>query len=162
MDGVLICGVYGTGKSSLAAEIATLLERRGAAFGAIDLDWLTWFEVPDMDEQAARDVFLANLADVVGNYRSIGVRHLVLAGAVRDRGEVEALGHAVGFTLRVVRLDVPLETITRRLSAEPTTGRRDDLAVAERWLAESTGVGVEDMAMPNTGSVHDAALRIID
>ena len=52
VDGVLICGVYGTGKSSLAAEIAETLERHGVSYGALDLDWLTWFDVPGMDHTA--------------------------------------------------------------------------------------------------------------
>jgi hypothetical protein len=37
VDGVVIAGVYGTGKSSVAAEIAETLERRGAPYGALDL-----------------------------------------------------------------------------------------------------------------------------
>jgi pantothenate kinase-related protein Tda10 len=41
--GVLISGVFGTGKSSTAEGIATILEARGLAYAAMDLDWLTWF-----------------------------------------------------------------------------------------------------------------------
>ena len=57
------------GQSSLAAEIAETLERHGVSYGALDLDWLTWFDVPGMDHIAARDVYLANVAAVVRNYR---------------------------------------------------------------------------------------------
>jgi hypothetical protein len=45
-EGVLITGVYGAGKSSVAEEVADALEARGARFGAVDLDWLMWFGVP--------------------------------------------------------------------------------------------------------------------
>ena len=162
MDGVLICGAYGAGKSSVAAEIATILERRGVAFGAIDLDWLTWFQIPEMDERTARRVFLANVADVVGNYQDFGVQHIVLAGAVRSRQEVADLERVTGIGVRVVRLEVPIEEIRRRLSPDPTTGRRDDLTVAEQWLAGGVGVGVEDLALANDGSVPHLAARIID
>lgn len=162
MDGVLICGVYGVGKSSLAAEIADTLERRGVAYGAIDLDWLTWFEAPGMDERGLRDVFLANVAAVVGNYRVAGVRHIVLAGAIHTRDEVVELERATGIALRVVRLEVPLPEIARRLAADPTSGRRDDLAVAEQWLHDGVGVGVEDLAIANDGSVPELAARVID
>jgi DUF1009 family protein len=140
MDGVLIAGVYGTGKSSVAAEIAETLERRGVSYAAIDLDWLTWFDVPGMDRDAATEVYLANVASVAGNLRAAGVRHLVLAVAVRDR----------------------LEVIARRLRSDPTSGRRDDLEVAARWLDDSVGAGVEDLALANTGSIPDLADRIID
>jgi adenylylsulfate kinase-like enzyme len=162
MDGVLIAGVYGTGKSSVAAEIAETLERRGVSYAAIDLDWLTWFDVPGMDRDAATEVYLANVASVAGNLRAAGVRHLVLAVAVRDRDEVRALEAATGAALRVVRLEVPLEVIARRLRSDPTSGRRDDLEVAARWLDDSVGAGVEDLALANTGSIPDLADRIID
>jgi adenylylsulfate kinase-like enzyme len=39
VEGVLITGVYGAGKSSVAEEIADALEARGARFAAVDLDW---------------------------------------------------------------------------------------------------------------------------
>ncbi len=90
-DGVVITGVYGAGKSSLAAEIAETLERRGIAYGALDLDWLMWFAVPRLEQRAANQVYLANVAAVVANYRRAGVRHLVLAGAVRDEHDLAAL-----------------------------------------------------------------------
>ena len=162
VDGVLICGVYGSGKSSIAAEIAETLERRGVSYGALDLDWLTWFDVPDMDPAAARAVYLANVATVARNYRDVGVRHVVLAGSVRDRDEVRALAAAAAIPLRVVRLEVPLDEIAHRLSHDPTTGRRDDLRAAAQWLDESIGVGVEDRTVANAGPIHDVARHIID
>jgi adenylylsulfate kinase-like enzyme len=162
VDGVLICGVYGTGKSSLAAEIAETLERHGVSYGALDLDWLTWFDVPGMDHTAARDVYLANVAAVVRNYRDFGIRHVVLAGSVRDTDEVRALEAAASIPLRVVRLEVPLEEIARRLRPDPTSGRRYDLKVAAQWLAASIGIGVEDLSLANAGPIQDVAFQIID
>jgi gluconate kinase len=162
VDGVLITGVYGTGKSSIAAEIAETLERRGVSYGAVDLDWLTWFEVPGMDTDAARRVYLANVATVVGNYREFGVRHIVLAGAVRNTDDVKALERAAAMPLRVVRLEVTLDEIARRLREDPTSGRRDDLDIAAQWLDDSVGVGVEDLAIANVGPIQSVAGRIID
>jgi len=161
-DGVLITGVFGTGKSSVAAEIAETLERRGVSYGALDLDWLTWFEVPGMDDGAARRVYRANVADVVRNYRTAGVRHVVLAGAVRDRDEIRALQLATELPLRVVRLEVPLDEIARRLKSDPTTGRRDDLQVAAQWLNDSIGVGIEDLSIANEGPIQNVATHIIE
>lgn len=161
-DGVLITGVYGTGKSSVAAEIAQTLEDRGVPYGAIDLDWLTWFDVPAMDEVAAQDVYLANVATVVRNYCDFGVRHVVLAGSVRNRDGVQALEEAAATPLRVVRLEVTLDEIARRLRADPTSGRRNDLKVAAQWLAESVGVGFEDLSIANAGPIQSVACEIID
>ena len=39
-EGVLITGVYGSGKSSVAAEIAYLLQQRRQPFALLDLDFL--------------------------------------------------------------------------------------------------------------------------
>ena len=41
-EGVLLTGVYGSGKSSLAKEIAYLLEQRGEPYALLDLDYLSW------------------------------------------------------------------------------------------------------------------------
>jgi gluconate kinase len=162
VDGVVITGVYGTGKSSVAAEIAERLERSGVSYGALDLDWLTWFEVPGMDDATARRVYLANVADVVRNYRAAGVRHVVFAGAIRDGDELHALQVATAMPLRVVRLEVPLTEIARRLQSDPTTGRRDDLQVATRWLSDSVGVGIEDVTIANEGPIQNVATQIIE
>ena len=39
-EGVLITGVYGSGKSSVAVEIAYLLEQRRQPYALLDLDFL--------------------------------------------------------------------------------------------------------------------------
>ena len=41
-EGVLLTGVYGSGKSSLAQEIAYLLEQRDERYALLDLDYLSW------------------------------------------------------------------------------------------------------------------------
>lgn len=41
-EGVLITGVYGSGKSTVAAEIAYLLEQRRQPYALLDLDFLGW------------------------------------------------------------------------------------------------------------------------
>jgi hypothetical protein len=162
VDGVLITGVYGSGKSTVAAEIAEQLERRGISYGAIDLDWLTWFETPDLDEGSSQRIFLENLACVVGNYLRAGVVHFVLAGAVRDRRALDRMGASIPVPLRVVRLDVPFEVIERRLEADPTDGRRDDLRVASTWLADGTGAGLEDLVVSNEQPIASVGSAIIE
>ena len=129
---------------------------------SIDLDWLTWFETPDLDDDSSERIFLENLACVVGNYLRAGVRHFVLAGAVRDRRALDHMAASIPVPLRVVRLDVPIDVIERRLEADPTDGRRDDLRVASTWLAAGTGAGVEDITISNEQPIATVGAAIID
>jgi gluconate kinase len=161
-EGVLITGVYGAGKSTVAEEIADSLEARGARFGAVDLDWLMWFGVPGVEPEDLRRVYLANLAAVVANYRDAGVVRFVLAGAVRDREEVRELEAAAGLPLRVVRLVVSREQVDHRLENDPTSGRHGDLEVAREWLAGRVGEGIEDRAVTNDGPIAAVASEILD
>jgi hypothetical protein len=41
---VLVTGVYGSGKSSVVADIGALLESRCERYGVLDVDWLGWFD----------------------------------------------------------------------------------------------------------------------
>jgi hypothetical protein len=84
-EGVLITGVYGSGKSSVAAEIAHLLEQRRRPYALLDLDYLGW---GGTDDVAAYFLMLRNLAAVAGNYREAGVGTFVVAWFVRDQGAV--------------------------------------------------------------------------
>ena len=158
---VLITGVFGTGKSSLAAELAYQLERRGAPYAAIDLDWLLWFD-SGLDDAASDDVFWRNVRAVVANYLAAGVRYFVLAIAIRDRAELDGLATAVGVPMRVVRLEVPLDEIERRLLADATTERRDDLRRAGEWLDAATGAELADLTLRNEGPISELAATVLD
>ena len=166
---VLITGVYGSGKSSVAAEVAHLLEKRGLPYGAIDLDWLGWFYPGDGDPSehtreysgAAAEVQLRNVVAVSGNYRSVGVRYFVLAGAIGSRTELDDLQRAVAVPMRVVRLEVPIREIERRLARDPTAGRAADMRVAREWIEAKRGVGLEDLTVDGDRPIREVALEIL-
>lgn len=71
-SGVLVCGAYGTGKSTAAEEIATRLEAGGVPFAAIDLDWLMWCDT--------------GTGDGVGNLRLGGGHSLTIYAWDNDAG----------------------------------------------------------------------------
>lgn len=159
---VLITGIYGSGKSALAAEIADILEKESLPYAAIDLDWLTWFQAPDHAARGDQRILIANLRAVVDNYLRVGVRWFVLAGAIGSRTELDEIKAAVPALVTVVRLTVPLNEIERRLRPDVTTGRQDDLRVAAAWLADSVGVGIEDLTMANDRPIREVALDVLD
>jgi putative protein kinase ArgK-like GTPase of G3E family len=43
-EAVLVTGVYGSGKSTVVADIGGLLEERGEYYGVLDIDWLGRFD----------------------------------------------------------------------------------------------------------------------
>lgn len=157
---VLVAGVYGAGKSTVVADIGALLEGRDERYGVIDVDWLGWFDAGG-DEPAHRRVVLSNVRSVCEAYLAEGVRRLALAWAVRDRPQLDALRAAVPAPMRVVRLEVGLDVVERRLSTDPTQERRqDDLRVARAWLAAGHGVGLEDLLLPGDQPVRTTSEAI--
>ena len=160
-EAVLITGVYGSGKSSVAQEIAYLLENQGAPYALLDLDFLGWADTGGGGRPVWLGVMMKNLTALVGNYLEIGVRFFVLAGAIRDVAELETLEAELSMPLKVVRLTVPLQEIEDRLRPDPTAGRQDDLRGAASWVAASVGVGVEDRTVSNDRPIREVAADIL-
>ena len=156
--GVLLTGGYGSGKSTVAEEIAYLLEQRGEPYALLDLDYLSWAGTGTGGSAAEFGLMLQSLAVVAANYRQAGIRLFVLAYFVRSLGEVEGVRAALGLPLRVVRLTVPLPVIQQRLAGDATSGRRDDLRAAAASIAAAAGAGVEDLAVGNDRPI-DAVAR---
>jgi energy-coupling factor transporter ATP-binding protein EcfA2 len=148
-EGVLLTGVYGSGKSSVAKEIAYLLEQRGEPYAMLDLDYLSWAGDATSDRASEFGLMLENLAAVAANYRRAGIRLFVLAYFVRSPGEVRGVREALGLPLRVARLTVRLPEIERRLAGDVTSGRRDDLRAAAASIGAAEGAGVEDVVIGN-------------
>jgi hypothetical protein len=160
-EGVLITGVYGSGKSSVAAEIAYVLEQRRQPYALLDLDFLGWGVNYRDDDSAGFGLTLRNLAAVVSNYRQAGISVFVLAYFVRDHGALRGIREAVGVPLRVVRLAVPLPDIARRLAADVTTERQEELREAARQIAVGEGAGIEDVMLANDRPVGIVAQQVM-
>lgn len=156
-EGVLITGVYGSGKSSIAAEIGYLLEQRDELYGLLDLDYLGWIG----DHEMGFRMMLRNLVTVAANFREVGARYFVVAYFVRDREALTSVTAALGVPTKVVRVEVPLREIEQRLSADVTSGRQDDLRDAAAALASSAGVGIEDLAVRNDRPVPVIARELM-
>jgi thymidylate kinase len=160
-EGVLITGVYGSGKSTIGAEIAYLLEQRRQPYALLDLDFLGWGGATFDNHAAGSPLMLRNLAAVASNYRDAGITTFVLAWFVRDHGALRRVREAAGVPLRVVRLSVPLPDIERRLAVEATTERQDDLREAAASIAAAEGEGVEDVVVANNRPVPVVAQEVM-
>ena len=158
---VVVTGVYGVGKTTVVEEMAEQLENTGLTFGAIDLDWLWWFNVPGLDDHDVDSIGLANLAAVVGNYLGAGVSHLMLAGAIEGNTDLAAVGRAIRCPMRVVRLTLSYREIENRLAGAVTTGRQIDLRQTEVWLQQDYGSGIGDLVIVNDRPVQAVAREIL-
>jgi hypothetical protein len=156
-DGVLITGVFGSGRSSVAAEITYLLEQRDQRYALLDLDYLGWVG----DHAMRYQMMLRNLAAVAPNYRAAGIGVIAVAYFVRDLDALRSVREALGVPLRVVRLSVSLPDIERRLASDVTSGRRDDLRDAASSVAAGEGLGVEDIVVRNDRAVGTVAREVM-
>ena len=83
----MLTGVYGSGKSSVAEEIAYLLEQRGEPYALLDLDYLSWASMGTDDRSAEFGLMLQNLAAVAANYCCRSFRVSVAASSLVSVGE---------------------------------------------------------------------------
>jgi hypothetical protein len=162
-EAVLITGVFGVGKTSVVEEMAELLEERSIAYGALDLDWLTWFDSgsEDEDRESEHRMMLLNLSAVVTHYLAAGARFFLLARSLRDHSDLDSLRASLPMPLRVVNLVLPLEEIEQRLSSAVTQGRQTDLRNAAAWLEASHGQGIGDRTVSNERAIGEVAGEIL-
>jgi len=159
-EALLITGLFGTGKSSVAVEIADVLESRDLPYAVIDLDWLCWGYAGGGEDTEHR-MMLANLRPVLANYLGAGVRYVVLARSLRTAEELGTLRRTLSMPLRVVGLAVPFDEIERRLGADVTSSRADDLRDARAWIAAGEGTGFEDHVVANDRPLRQVAEDVI-
>jgi adenylylsulfate kinase len=118
IDAIVVTGPVGAGKSSTAAAISEVLEEFAVPHAMIDMDHLRWvYPNPPGDRFAAR-LGYRNLAAIWPNLREAGVTCVILADVVESREQTREYEIALpGATVTVVRLDVPMAEISRRLHA---------------------------------------------
>lgn len=159
-EALLVTGSYGSGKTSLVEELADHYERLPMAYGAIDLDWLGWYQLPDNGVTTQPDLQQENLSDVAGRYWRRGVRHLLIAGAAKDDADVGRVRAALPCPVRVVLLTTPIAIVEQRLSQVPTSGRAHDLKVAQDWAARGLGQVSADLTLPGDARLTTLAEQV--
>lgn len=162
---IVITGPVGAGKSTVAAAISGLLERREIRHAMIDLDYLHWvLPSPPGDRFAARLGF-RNLAAIWPNIRDLDPHCVIVADVVEDREAslAEYRRAMPGTTPTIVRLDVPMPVIVQRLE-----GRETDASIDwfRRRAPELQGImergKIEDILIDvGERSPHDVALEIL-
>jgi Methylmalonyl Co-A mutase-associated GTPase MeaB len=159
-ESVLVTGVYGSGKSTVVADIGKVLGDHGERYGLLDVDWLGWFDA-GRDGDSHRKVVLSNVSAICQAYLDQGVRRLALAWSVRDQVQLDQVRQAVLVPMRVVRLEINAELMRQRLLADPTEERQeDDLRVGLDWLATGRGTGLEELLLSGEAPVRETSEKI--
>jgi hypothetical protein len=162
-EAVLIIGAYLTGKSSVAAEIADILEDRGIFYALLDLDYLGWADAPGYDGHGDDPwLFVANLRAVTDNYGAADVKRFLVAGYVSDHPSLDAIVGVLDMPTRVVRLEIPLEEIARRADADPTSGRADDFRESQGQVGSQASKELEGAIVRNDRPIRETAFEILD
>jgi hypothetical protein len=120
-EGVLLTGVYASGKSSVTEEIAYLPEQRGEPCALLDLDYLSWAGTGTGDRASEFGLMVQNLATVAANYRRAGIRLFALAlGNIGER-EISVSG-SDDSTVRIWDLERKSTTIIDLLAPVNAVG----------------------------------------
>ncbi|WP_394771132.1 AAA family ATPase [Lacisediminihabitans sp.] len=135
IDSVFLNGTVGVGKSTTAEALSTLEMTRGHHHAVIDLDHIrrSW-PAPEGD-RFNHELEIANLRDLVVNYRRAGVEHFILAGVIEQAGEIPRYEAALQSSgLLICRLEAAPAILTRRLGL-----RHADDASGLEWHLERAG-----------------------
>jgi hypothetical protein len=95
-EAVLLTGLFGSGKSTVAMEIADLLERRSLTYALLDLDYLVWCSLGGPSEGTVSALLLENLAALLENYRRAGITRFVLAHSVECGSRAKTVPAGIG------------------------------------------------------------------
>jgi hypothetical protein len=158
---IVITGTMGSGKTTVLGEASDILTARGVTHAAIDLDALGIAHVP---ERPSIDFAYRNLSSVWTNYAGVGIRRLLLAGALENVDELNRIRTAIPEARVVIcRLRAGLETMQQRVSVrEP--GMLHDVLVAR--VADLDTIldraRLEDFALANDDRpVTDVATELL-
>lgn len=156
IDSIFLNGTVGVGKTTVAEALGELEAANGRAHAVIDLDQIRrCWPAPDGDP-FGHEVELANLRDLVANYRVFGAEHFIVAGVIEDAAEIPRYEAALKSSgLLICRLEADAEVIEGRL----TRRHADDpegLEWHREWAEELAGILVEAAL---DGLVLDASTR---
>jgi adenylylsulfate kinase len=123
---IVITGPVGSGKSTTAATVSDLLEATAITHALIDMDYLRWVYPSPKGDRFSMRLGYRNLATIWPNFQEAGVSCVLLADVVESRDQVREYEAAMPWTtVTVVRLDVPMDEIARRLRARETDSTLD-------------------------------------
>ncbi|GIH02471.1 hypothetical protein Rhe02_05380 [Rhizocola hellebori] len=165
---LLLIGVGGVGKSTVADAIGRVLTAAGTAVAVVDTDALAQFGPPPTNAGVPVTGFYdglkcINLAALWANYKAIGARHIVVSAGIDTAAWRSRFAASLaGCTVQVVRLVAAPDTVRARLRG------RDGGLKLERHLTALTeheaildAARIEDFAVVNERPPDVVATEIV-
>jgi dephospho-CoA kinase len=156
----LVTGTIGSGKTTVADEIAVLLHEQGIPHALIDLDWLCQLHPAPAEDPYREDLMFRNLSAIWSNYRAEGLDHLVLARVIEDREHLRRYKAVIPEAdIKVVRVHAPPKLVQERLRRREVGSFYDHLWQRSQELSEIFNrAQVEDFSVTNgERSIRDVA-----
>ncbi len=123
IDSIFLNGTVGVGKTTVADTLSDIEVEKGNAHAVIDLDHIRRAWPAPREDRFSHELELANLRDLVSNYRAAGVQHFVLAGVIEQSSEVPRYERALlGTGMLICRLEADAAVVAERLSGRHEEG----------------------------------------
>lgn len=164
---LLLTGVAGVGKSTVAAAAGRVLTLAGRVNAVVDTDMLAQFGPrPASNPSGGRfydELKCVNLAALWANFKAAGARFIVVSAVIDSstlRGRyTESLA---GCEVRLIRLTADDDTIRSRLRQRDTGATLEQhLEALNEHRRIPTTIGVEDFTVTNDRAAVDVATAIL-
>lgn len=159
---LIITGSMGSGKTTVMYEASDLLRLQGIYHASIDLDALGTPHLPP--GQGDCDISARNLRCVWENFAAVGLRRLLLAGAIETSADLESLQNAVPAPKWVIcRLRAGIGTMEERVRSREPGIMQNELVARVPVLEEILDrANLEGFSVVNEGrSVTEVAREVL-
>jgi gluconate kinase len=139
---LLIGGRAGVGKSTVAWEVSSRLQRLGVAHAFVEGDFLDQVHPAPADDPARTRITARNLASIWGNYRELGQRRLIYCN-----------------TVAVLEADMITEAMGGDTTPIGVLLTADDAVTAERLRGREIGSELESHVTRSAGMARYLAVE---
>jgi len=165
---LLLIGVGGVGKSTVADAIGRVWTASGAVTAVVDADALAQFGPPPTSGGVRVGGFYdrlkcVNLAAVWANYKAIGARYIVVSAGIDNTAVRTQFAESLpGCTVQVVRLTAAADTVRARLRRRDSTFKHDrHLEKLAEHEAILDAAGIENFVVVNDRPADVVATEIL-
>lgn len=160
---LLLIGVAGVGKSTVAAAAGSVLTSAGHVTAVVDTDALAQIGPALADGRSYDELKCANLAALWTNFKAAGARFAVVAAGIDSLPLRKLYTESLtGCEVRLVRLTAEDVTVRSRLRQRDIGSKLEKhLSALDEYRRLPPAIAVEDFAVDNNRDAEDVATEIL-